>query len=99
MRVTISGPALIDLVDIGRFVARDSRVSASRLVKRLRVAALSLGQSPERFAIVRRRSDEDIRRMATGTYSIFYVVRQNDVFVVRILHSARDIERFFPDAS
>ena len=45
----------------------------------------------------RRRSEltDGLRSFPIGSYLIFYEIRELDIFIVRVLHGARDIETIF----
>ena len=95
MRVIISPRAEADLLEIDHHIALDSPRSADRQIQQLQLACMSLGDGPLRFAIVRNRNGVEVRRAVRGSYSIFYVVRGEEVYVARILHSSRDFRKFF----
>ena len=97
MRVTISPEAERDLDDIAAFIAQDSRVHALALIERLTALCGSLAEAPLRYPVIRRRGDVEVRRAPHRTYSVYYTVNEDEVYVLHVLHSARDLERFFPD--
>ncbi len=49
MRVEISGPAENDLLQIGRFIARDNPDRALTFAAEIEAACLSLGELPKRY--------------------------------------------------
>lgn len=97
MRVTISPEAGADIADIGNYIAQDSPRAAQDIMDRLQAVCASLSQSPRRFPVVRKRDEVEVRHAVRGSYSIYYVVQPAEVYVLRVLHSARDADEFFPN--
>ena len=86
-----------DLLEIGGFVARDSPVYAVDAVERL-VAAVDLLEShPEIGRVVPEYGRKDLREIVRGSYRIVYLVREDGLFVVRIVHGAQDFRRVVGD--
>ena len=48
---------------------------------------------PDAFPVYPRAGNETLRRRVFGQYLIFYIVSENAVTIVRILHGARDAAR------
>ncbi|MEW6306949.1 MAG: type II toxin-antitoxin system RelE/ParE family toxin [Verrucomicrobiota bacterium] len=40
-----------------------------------------------------------LRRRLVGDYLVFYLIKENEIHVVRILHGARDLEAIFASSS
>ena len=98
MRVIFSADSKRDLAEIGAYIAEDSRSRAVTFVRELRGLCDSLTDAALRFPVVRKIGAFEIRRATLGNYLIFYAVRTDGIFIVRILHAARDYERLlFPD--
>jgi plasmid stabilization system protein ParE len=51
---------------------------------------MRVGTAPIAYALVPRYESIGIRRRIHGNYIIFYKIHQAQVFVLRILHGARD---------
>lgn len=92
MKVELTAPARTDLRDIAGYIARDNPSRARSFTAELRDKALATGDTPFGFSVIRKYGPYDLRRRPYGDYAIFYVVRANKVQVIRILHSARDID-------
>ncbi len=92
MTVTLSDEAERDLEEIGDWIARDSPRRALSFVRELRKSCESLSTNPQRFQVVTRYRDAQIRRRVHGNFLIFYRLTEGDVTVLRIVHGARDIE-------
>ena len=100
MKVRIARSARQDLEKIGDWIARDSPRRALTFVEELRERCDALGKYPHAFPIVPRYEQSGLRRRVFGDYLIFYVIRDEEVLVLRILHGSRDYEALlFPDGA
>lgn len=88
----LSEKARADLQSIADYIATDNPAASARVVEGVEAAARLLVDVP--FA--GRSRDElqpDLRGFAVRPYTLFYQVRTDFVYVVRVLHQARDIEK------
>jgi plasmid stabilization system protein ParE len=92
MKVRLSSEARKDLIAIGDHIARDSPLRASTFVRELVKACAELSSTPLRYPIVRRYKARGLRRRVYRNYQIFYRVNGERVFVIRVLHGARDYD-------
>ena len=97
MRAIFSAESKRDLAEIGAYIAGDSPSRAVTFVRELRVLCESLTDAPLRFPVVRKIGTFAMLRAILGNYLIFYAVRNDGLFIVRILHAARDYERLLFD--
>jgi toxin ParE1/3/4 len=92
--VTFSPKSRQDLLDIGDYIAKDSRANARRFVGKLMAQCQRIGQSPLGYT-----SRDDLApglRMAPmGRYVIFFRVLGDVVRIERVLHGARDLLSMF----
>jgi toxin ParE1/3/4 len=93
MRIVYRAEASADL----RRTARETRAAwgedqAKRYVAKLRHEIKSLSQFPLRFPEVEARPG--LRRMNSGRHAVFYVVADERIEIVRVLHVASDFERW-----
>ena len=96
--VRLSVNAHDDLNSILEYLASDSARVALRWVMRLETACAELSDRALMYALVPGHEDRGVRRRIVGSYGIFYVVRDDYIDVLPILHSARDHERLlFPE--
>lgn len=83
-----------DLLDIGDFIAKDSRANARRFVTRLIDQCQRIGRAPLGYA-----SREDLapglRMAALGRYVIFFRALDGVVRIERVLHGARNLPMMF----
>ena len=84
--------ALRDLEQVGDFIGRDNPGRARTFVAELRAACRSLGDTSLRYPLMP--GSKDMRRMPVGNYLVFYKVSAGTIDILRVLHSARDIEDF-----
>jgi toxin ParE1/3/4 len=96
MRVRLTTDARTDLDDIFSFIATDSPSAAEAVLTRLRDACLQLADTPKRYPVAFARDRSEIRRRPAGSYNIYFRVQDGGVEIVRIVHSARDATRLFP---
>lgn len=90
MRARLSKRSEIDLEEIGDYIAIDSPMNAVRFIGELREACLKIGRMPTGY---RQRSElaQGLRSSALKSYTIFFVIGDEEVLIVRVLHGARDI--------
>lgn len=90
MRVAFSRLAETDLESIGDYIARDNPRRALEFVEELRLGCEDIARTPLAHP-VRPELGKDLRSCVHGSYVIFFVVEQNRILIVRILHGARDL--------
>jgi toxin ParE1/3/4 len=99
--VTFSPKSRQDLLEIGDYIARDSRVNARRFVAKLIEQCKKIGRAPLGYAS-REDLAHDLRMAALDRYVIFFRVADGVVRIERVLHGARDLRtvlRIGADAS
>ena len=88
--------AAADILDIWDHIAEDSLAQADRWVDRLDEKFKLIAGQP----LIGRARDElaaDLRSFPFGRYVIFYAPIEDGIDVVRVLHSARDVDAAFGD--
>jgi len=92
----ISPRATADLLEIWSYIADDSAASADAFIDKLYETIQTLGRQP---GLGRRREElaPGIQSFPYGRYILFYRVVPSAIEIVRVLHSARDIENIFDD--
>jgi toxin ParE1/3/4 len=97
MKVVITMSARLDVDEIVRHIATESVERALGLADELMDRCLELGDFPKAYPLVPRYEGQGVRRRAHGNYLIFYRIQAKQVEVLRVVHGARDYERFlFP---
>ena len=102
-RIRIGPAAEEDMERLYRYTAVDLHEpeTAARLLRRIEDAIRGLEQLPERhrvseFGVGR---GEKLRRMLVGNWSVFYLVREDEVYVTDVLYSASDLSAHLRDRS
>ena len=90
MQLLITPLAASDLEEIGDYIAQDNPARAGSFVAELRSQCEKICLNPAGY---RRRPElsDDLRSCAHRNYVIFFASTTEQVTIVRILHSARDI--------
>ena len=87
MEIELTARAEADLIEIGDFIAKDSRVAAERFVARLRRRIEVLRAFPEAGHRIRKRSN--LRALVERPIIIVYAVKADRIEVLRFWHGAR----------
>ncbi len=92
MRSVVSAAAHADLLEIVDFIAADSPAAAADWLNAIYVQLKEICRHPLLYP-----SRDDlvagIRLCPYGAYNIYFTIRQDEIFFVRVLHSARDISK------
>jgi toxin ParE1/3/4 len=88
--VTFSPKSRQDLLDIGDYIAKDSRANARRFVGNLVEQCKRIGNAPLGYA-GREDLATGLRMAALGRYVVFFRVIDSTVRIERVLHSARNL--------
>jgi len=91
MKLTISSLAENDIEDIGDYIAKDNPPLALTFVKELSNQCKKIAESPLIYRLRPELSD-NIRACIYRKYIIFFQCNDNQVFIVRVLHSAMDLK-------
>ncbi len=80
-----------DLQGIEDFIARDSVLHAVTFVDRLVESAETLLKTPHIGRIVPEFNRSDLRELIFRGYRIVYLLEENSVFILRVVHGSRDL--------
>jgi plasmid stabilization system protein ParE len=80
-----------DLQDIEDFIARDSVLHAVAFVDRLVEAAETLLKNPRIGRVVPEFDREDLREVIFRSYRIVYLLQDDQIFLLRVVHGSRDL--------
>ena len=86
-------PALYDVQQILRFVARDSPRYTEKLADRFREVPRRLAHEPRTGWQVPEYERDDIRELLVSPYRTIYVVRGDDCYIATVVHGSRDLAR------
>ena len=92
--VIVRLPARIDIAEIWEYIADDSETQADTFVDRMDTKFKLLADQPD---LGRQREDlaTRLRSFPFERYIIFYRAIKDGIEVLRVLHSARDVETLF----
>ena len=93
-QLRISPRASSDLIEIWTYIADDSVANADAFIDKLYQAIQALGRQPG-SGRHREELGPGIQSFPFGRYIIFYRAVTSGIEIVRVLHSARDIENIF----
>ena len=82
-----------DLQDIEEFIARDSVIHAIAFVDRIIEIAETLLKTPNIGRVVPEFDRSDLREVIFRHYRIVYLLKDETVFVLRVVHASRDLLR------
>ena len=94
MQLVISPEARKDLGDIWDYIATNNMEAANALYDEflrqfeLLVSMPNMGRAQDELSA-------NLRSLAVRRYLVFYRVENEELIVVRVLHSARDVSTFF----
>ena len=91
--------ARADLKAIHDYIAKDSRENAKRVTHEIRRKADSLAEPPRLGRKVPEVNDPDLREISAYSWRIIYLLRNNSVFIVTLIHKRRQpgVEDFLQD--
>ena len=89
-RVIWSPSAIDDAESIAMYIARDSVDRAALFVTRLFEAADRISDYPQTGRVIPELGDGNRREMFVGSYRLMYRVEAGDVWIVAVVHGARD---------
>ncbi|ULA62525.1 MAG: putative Toxin RelE2 [Nitrospira sp.] len=81
-----------DLQDIENFIARDSILHAVTFVDHIAESAETLRKTPHIGRIVPEFNRPDLREVIFRSYRIVYLVQNDGVVILRVIHSSRDLQ-------
>jgi len=86
-----TGPALADLREIREWVERDSPDAARQLAAKIRERVNDLAHFPSSGRVVPEIGIECYREVIVRPYRVIYAIRKNDLVILRVRHSHRDL--------
>lgn len=93
-QVVFSPKSRQDLLDIGDYIAQDSRANARIFVAKLIEQCRRISRSPLGY-VSREDLAPGLRMAALGSYVIFFRVLDHVVRIERVLHGARNLPMLF----
>jgi plasmid stabilization system protein ParE len=80
-----------DLIDIWLYIAEDQPVNADRWLDRLNEAMINLTEMPK-MGVERSELIKGLRSYPVGKYILYYRINGDQLEIVRVLSSSRDVE-------
>ena len=90
-RIRMTKEAERNLAQIRALIALDSKETAKRFVQKLRTAIRSVRRFPEAGSLVPDFDRTDLRETFVGSYRIIYHIKGSDIFIVKVIHGARQL--------
>jgi toxin ParE1/3/4 len=90
--IVILPAARADLMDIGDFIALDNRTRAASFVAEIEAKILEVGDRPGSFQ-KRDELHKGLRHARHGRYLIFFIERDDEVQIVRVIEGSRNLPR------
>src|SRR5438552_3972446 len=94
-RVIWTDPALRDLERAAEYIEADSARYARAFVREVRAAGNSLDEFAERGRIVPEFGSPRLRELLVRNQRLIYRVAEDDVQILGLIHSTRDLRAFF----
>jgi plasmid stabilization system protein ParE len=92
LRVRITPSARLDLLDIWKYIARDSSVAADRVIGQIRANFQKIAEMPG-IGHVREELGPTYRVWSVYSYLVVYRPDANPVQIIRVVSGYRDLER------
>ena len=86
-----------DLEGIADHIAEDSPGYAAAFVRRVRDRSRSLAEHAEGGRIVPELRDSRVRELIVGNYRLIHEVADDAVYVLGVIHGARDLAQLWED--
>ncbi len=86
--------AIENLEEICAYIAKDSPMSAEKLVTKIKERVEALGSSPFIGRVVpdqKSNVDKNLRELIVGNYRIVYHVECDSVEIITVFHAKRDV--------
>lgn len=93
--VDISPAARHDLAGIWEYISRDNEEAATNLIQSIYRQCLTLAELPGLGKARDRDLGKGLRSYPVGRYIIFFRMRDSKLELVRVIHSARDLDEVF----
>lgn len=91
MKVHWTNTAVEHLLSIQEYISQDSPVYADRILDRLTRRSEQIGTFPRSGRVVPEYQDPDVREVIEGSYRIIYRIREEQIDVLAVIHSAQEL--------
>ena len=93
MKISWTEPALSDLENLHDYIKKDSEFYAKSFIEKIVNYVEYLSANPELGRQVPEANQTNIREIIFQNYRIIYQILNNNIQILTIIHSSRDIER------
>lgn len=101
-KVKITDKALSNMQEIYHYIAKQLQApeAALRQYSRIADSIETLDIFPERIKIMKAEKEQalGLRQMLVDNYSVFFVIRENDVIITNVLYSASNLAKRLLDS-
>ncbi len=87
-----SDPARVDLRSIHNYIAHDSRYYAKKVTQDIAAKTDILNELPLMGKIVPELNNVNIRELSLYSYRILYEIKDQDLFVLAVIHKRRNFQ-------
>jgi toxin ParE1/3/4 len=94
MKLRFSRSSRNDLVSIGEWIAKENPPRAAEYVFEIEDACKRLIDFPLTGERIGRYNKQEVRRKVQGSHLVLYTIRQDTIFILRVVHGAQDYHRF-----
>ncbi len=94
IKYSLTAAAKTDVREIVAYIDENNSDAASAVLNRLFERFVSIAKMPE-IGRLREEFGKGLRSFPEGNYLIFYRLTSRGIEILRVLHSARDIETIF----
>jgi len=92
MEIIWTKPALGDIEDIKQFIAKDSPYYAEKYTEKIITQTEKLKKFPKIGRILPEEKKENLRELIFGNYRIIYLLAENEIVIIAIAHTRRDLK-------
>jgi len=84
-----------DLESVFDFISKDSTIYAATFIQSVVDSAESLSEMSKRFRYVPELSKEEIREVIIGNYRLIYLVSEESIHILALIHGSRDLKAWW----
>lgn len=94
LKILITPLAEQDFIDIWGYIFLENEIVANKIVEELHKKISYLSEFPF-FGVEKPEVYENLRLITYKRFNIYYLVKKNQVEIIRILHGSREIKELF----
>ncbi|MCK5242229.1 type II toxin-antitoxin system RelE/ParE family toxin [bacterium] len=90
LKVFITAEAKKDLLEMWLYIAEENIKAADRFLEKIDKKIKMISRNPA-MGIKRQELASQIRSLVADKYVVFYLIRKNQIDIIRVLHASRDV--------